>query len=93
MDLFRRVNAIEEQFCCATAVLDPRHCLPSNDGLESVYDAWTSIRFPTNNATMLQLKKHCGSERPGVHRPKLYDKLAPASKRSLIVPNATVSII
>ena len=94
MDLFRRVNAIEEAVCIVQLPFWTPLALAAQQrwGWRVVYDCMDEHSgFPTNNATMLQHEEALVAQSDLVvsSSQKLYDKLAPASKRSLIVPNAT----
>ncbi|HVQ36099.1 MAG TPA: glycosyltransferase, partial [Pyrinomonadaceae bacterium] len=94
IDLFRRVNVIEEAVCIVQLPFWSPLALAAQQrwGWKVVYDCMDEHSgFPTNNATMLQHEESLVAQSDLVvsSSRKLYDKLSPASKRSLIVPNAT----
>ncbi len=94
MDLFRRRNMIEEAVCVVQLPFWTPLAIAAQQrwGWKIVYDCMDEhAGFTTNNATMLQHEETLVAQSDLVVTTsrKLYDKLAPVSKRTLALPNAT----
>lgn len=94
MDLFRRRNMIEEAVCVVQLPFWTPLAIAAKErwGWKIVYDCMDDhAGFTTNNATMLQHEETLVAQSDLVVTTsrKLYDKLAPVSRRILALPNAT----
>jgi GT2 family glycosyltransferase/glycosyltransferase involved in cell wall biosynthesis len=94
MDLFRRRNMIEEAVCIVQLPFWAPLAIAAQQrwGWKIVYDCMDDhAGFSTNNATMLQHEEVLVAQSDLVvaSSQKLYDKLAPVSRVTLPLPNAT----